>query len=327
MTVKRVVQALLFLAGAGLLVALVARTDTEKLWERVSAAGVFFAWACAAYAATTMATAAAWHALVKRNARPGYPILLAAHFFGESVNFVLPAGAPGEVAKGAVLRDRVAPGELAISLTMYNWLEGLAIFAVVMLSAAYALVAMDVPRSVPVATLATAATLMLVTAGLRFALRRSAMRPVLRALSKLPFLRFDPERASDRVAELDRRIRALWQEDRARLLRVLAYMGLARAFAVVEVLVLLWGLMPDRDRVWLLQLAVLVQAATQVLQYAALVVPGQIGAIEAGTAGVFAMLGLGGWLGLALELLRRGRKLLAIALAIPLWAVMAKRGT
>ena len=152
MKVKRAVQALLFLAGAGLLIALIARTDTQKLWERVSAAGGFFAWACAAYLATTMATAAAWHSLVKRNARPGYPVLFAAHFCGESVNFVLPAGAPGEVAKGAILRDRVAPGELAISLTMYNWLEGLVIFAVVMVNAAYALVAMDVPRGVPVAT-------------------------------------------------------------------------------------------------------------------------------------------------------------------------------
>jgi len=325
MTAKRAVQALLFVAGAGLLIALIAGTDTEKLWQRVSAAGGFFAWACVAYVATTMATAAAWQSLMKRKARPGYPVLFAAHFCGESVNFVLPAGAPGEVAKAAILRDRVAPGELAISLTMYNWLEGLVIFAVVMVSAAYALVAMDVPRSVPLATLATAATLIVVTAALRFALRRSAMRPVLRALSKLPFLRFDPERASDRVAELDRRIRALWQEDRGRLLRVLAYMCLARLCAIVEVLVLLWGLMPDRDRVWLVELAVLVQAASQVLQYAALVVPGQIGAIEAGTAGVFAMLGLGGWLGLALELLRRGRKLLAIAVAIPLWAVAKRR--
>lgn len=87
---------------------------------------------------------------------------------------------------------------------------GLVIFAAVMMSATYALVAMEVPRTVPLATIATAATLFLVTAGLRFALRRSAMRPVLRALSKLPFLHFDPERASDRLAELDRRIRALW---------------------------------------------------------------------------------------------------------------------
>ena len=129
------------------------------------------------------------------------------------------------------------------------------------------------------------------------------------------------------MAELDRRIRALWQEDRARLLRVLAYMCLARLCAIAEVLVLLWGLMPERDRVWLFELAVLVQAASQVLEYAALVVPGQIGAIEAGTAGVFAILGLGGWLGLALELLRRGRKLLAVAVAIPLWAAVTQRRT
>lgn len=323
--VKRAVQVALFCAGVGLLIALIVRVDTEKLWNRVSAAGGYFAWACAAYVATTMATTAAWRSLVTRNSRPDYGVLFAAQLCGESANFVLPAGAPGEVAKAAILRERVPPGELAISLTMYNWLEGLVIFGVVIVSAAYALVAMDVPRAVPAASLASAAVLILVTAGLRFALRRRAMRPVLRAVAKLPLVHFDPERAADVVAELDGRIRALWDEDRARLLRVLGYMCLGRLFAIAEVLVLLWALMPERDGIWLLELAVLVQAASQVLQYVALIVPGQIGAMEAATAGVFAMLGLAMWPGLALELLRRGRKLLAIAVAIPLWLALPKQ--
>lgn len=325
MSVKRVVQTALFLAGVGLLIALIAHTDTEKMWQRISGAKIFFAAACATYVATTMTTTLAWGALMQRTARPGKALLFAAQLCGESVNFVLPAGAPGEVAKGAILKDRVDTSELAISLTLYNWLEGLVIAAVVIMSAVYALLSMDVPRMVSMVTLATGAILALVTAGLRLALRRSAMRPLLHKLAKLPFLHFDAERASDRMGELDARIGALWKQDRGRLLRALAYMSLGRVLAIVEVLVLLWGLMPNRDLRWLIELSVLAQAASQMLQYAALILPGQIGAMEGGTASVFAMLGLGAWLGLALELLRRGRKLVAVVVALVVWAALARR--
>jgi hypothetical protein len=323
MSVKGAVQIALFLLGVGLLIGLIAHTDGEEMWQRISAAKPFFAAACAIYVAATMTSTLAWRALMRPDLRPGYVLLFAAQLCGESVNFVLPAGAPGEVAKGAVLKGRVDTSELAISLTIYNWLEGLVTAAVVMLSAAYALVAMDVPRFVPVVTVASGAILALITAGLRLALRRSAMRPLLHKLAKLPLLHFDAEQVADRMGELDTRIGALWKEDRMRLLRVLGYMSLARVFDILEVLVLLWGLLPERDLLWLTELAVLAQAASQMLQYAALALPGQIGAMEGGTASSFAMLGLGALLGLALELLRRGRKFVAVVVALAVWAALS----
>ncbi|NIR61982.1 MAG: hypothetical protein GWO02_22100, partial [Gammaproteobacteria bacterium] len=64
---------------------------------------------------------------------------------------------------------------------------------------------------------------------------------------------------------------------------------------------------------WLLTVAFLVYGASMVVLYVTIFVPGQIGTVESGTAGIFRLMDASGTAGLALELLRRGRKLLSIA--------------
>lgn len=274
-----------------------------------------FAAAFGAYAVAVVVATLAWRQVLKTGHRPpAFPHLVAAFWAGESINFLLPAGAPGEVAKGYFLRDRVDTGELARSITIYNLISGLVWVMWILVGSVVVIIAMDVPKQVPGIAAAAACILLVAVTGVRLLMHRGFLGRVLAWGNVLPFVDFDPDAVKEQVRSVDERIRSLWREHRASLGRTVVLILLARLSHLAEVFLLLYGLMPERGAGWLALLSLLVQTASQMVLYATLFVPGQIGTLEGGTAAIFGMVGLATTVGLAMELLRRGRKILAVVL-------------
>jgi uncharacterized protein (TIRG00374 family) len=320
------IKTVLFGAGVALLVALLIRTDTEALWGRIRQAGWFFPAALCSYVVAVLFGALAWREMLDESrSRARYRDLVAAYWAGESVNFVMPAGAPGEVAKGYFLRGRASPGELVTSITFYNLGTGVVWCGLMVLSASLVLWLTDIPPLVPYLTLTAALCLLVVTVTMRLLLRRNALGKWLGKVRRLPLIEFDPDKVETQVASMDERIRGLLGQDADRMGRLLGYITLARVFTWAEVYLLLLGLMPDHDPAWLMLVAFIAMTASQVVEFATMFVPGQVGTLEGGTAGAFALMGLSGNAGLAMELLRRGRKILAVMVTLVLGLVIRAR--
>jgi hypothetical protein len=97
---------------------------------------------------------------------------------------------------------------------------------------------------------------------------------------------------------------------------------MARVFNWAEVLFLLVGLMPERDFAFLMLLAFIAVTASQVVEYTTMFVPGQVGTLEGGTAGAFALLGVAATAGLAMELMRRARKVAVVVVTLVVLVVL-----
>lgn len=67
--VKRVLWALLFVGGAGLLVWLMVRTDMRRVWERVRATGWWFTAAFSVYVCKVVCSTESWRELLRPDAR------------------------------------------------------------------------------------------------------------------------------------------------------------------------------------------------------------------------------------------------------------------
>ncbi|MFW6049838.1 MAG: lysylphosphatidylglycerol synthase transmembrane domain-containing protein [Myxococcota bacterium] len=310
------VRLVLFAGGVALLVELLSRTDTQEVWQRMREVGWWFAAAFAAFTGLMGFSALAWRQLLEqRGERVPFAYVLAAYWAGESINYLLPAGAPGEVAKGVFLRRHVSHGELAQSLAVYNLLSGGVIFAWVVAAAIASLFLLDVSWLVAVATASLGSIMLAALWLLRRMVRAERLGRWLRVARRLPFPGLDPDGVQAHVRSMDERLQVFRRGHRARFGRMLAYLLVARVMQVAEVWLLLVGLLPDEEVVWLLQVALLVQAATQMVMYVTLFVPGQIGTMEGGSAIIFAILGMSAAVGLAMELLRRARKVLALLVA------------
>jgi uncharacterized protein (TIRG00374 family) len=319
-------KVLLFGAGVALLAVLVAKTDSDALWGRIQQMGWVFPVAAFMYVGAVTFGALAWREVTDHGkSRARFRDLFAAYWAGESVNFLLPAGAPGEVAKGYFLRDKAQPGELVSSITLYNLGTGVVWTGLMTMSAVVVLVFTDMPPLVPYLTLGFALTLLVAVLGARLLLRRNALGRLLDATRKLPFIDFDSRKVERQVASIDERIRDLQSNNGGHLPRFLGYITMARVFNWAEVLFLLVGLMPERDFAFLMLLAFIAVTASQVVEYTTMFVPGQVGTLEGGTAGAFALLGVAATAGLAMELMRRGRKLAVVLVTLVVLLVLKTR--
>jgi uncharacterized protein (TIRG00374 family) len=319
-------KVLLFGAGVALLAVLLAKTDSDALWGRIQQVGWLFPVAALMYVGAVTFGALAWREVTDHGkSKARFHDLFAAYWAGESVNFLLPAGAPGEVAKGYFLRDKAEPGELVSSITLYNLGTGVVWCTLMTISAVVVLAFTDLPTLVPYLTLGFALSLLVVLLVARLLLRRNALGRLLDATRGLPFIDFDSRKVERQVASMDERVRELSGNDGGHLPRFLGYITMARVFNWAEVFLLLVGLMPDRDVGFLMLLSLVAVTASQVVEYTTMFVPGQIGTLEGGTAGAFALLGVAATAGLAMELMRRGRKLAVVLVTLVVLLVLKTR--
>lgn len=305
----------LFAGGLALLVVILARLDLSDLSTRLRQVGWLFVAAFGAYMLTLLTSTLAWRATIPReSSRARLRHLFAAFWAGRAVNDLAPLGVVGEVLKATVLAHKVEKQALIASVVVWNFLNGVVVVTWAIAGGMLAVSLLRLPSRIE--TIALAAGMALVVALLLFRLimRNGLAAKLVRAYHALPFVRRDGRRAVEKAGEIDARLRSFYADDPRAFWRALAWLVLARLTEVLEIWLLMIGLLPNDTPGELLVYALLFHAMSQLVIYATLIVPGNIGVLEGATALIFRLLGLGALNGLALELLRRLRKILGLAI-------------
>jgi hypothetical protein len=103
------------------------------------------------------------------------------------------------------------------------------------------------------------------------------------------------------------------------------YLLAARLCTAAEAAFLLAAITPGQGPLWIVLMAMLMQATTQLIDWIGAFVPGRVGVAEGGVALLFELRGKDPVTGLSVELLRRARKVLGIAIGIVIGGVVELR--
>ncbi len=301
----RIPPIIAWLAGLGVLAALIYFNEPGRLLDGVATLGWWFLAVVAWHAIPLTIDARAWQSLFSR--RPALPPLLGAIWIGEGVNGLFPIPHLGEIARARIARHAAQPGEaaasvvvdltLSISTELIFALIGVALFST--LSDKFGAVRLLAPAG---AVIVGSALLfyLLQRAGL-FAL---AVR-IARRWSDVARRRFDIESAQ----ALDVAVRRIYQR-RAKLIES----GVWR----------LAGWLAGAGETWLVFYAlgqpigvgdaIVIESLGHAARTAAFVIPGGLGVQDGALWLLGSALGLGPEAGLMLALIKRLRE---IVLGLP----------
>lgn len=295
-----------FACGLGLLAYIVHLTGPEKLWSHVTALGGAFLWIILIYQVEAMAEVKAWSLAVRPSDRTGYFNMYAAAVAGSTLNALLPGGQAGEVLKGNLLRDLVPPQQIVSSLVLYNFLFMATSLPVLAVCAVLCLASGDVALEVGLSLLGGVAVSTLLPWLIFLWIRRGMIGDVLRFAQKIPLV---GRKVNESLVEEGRRVDVEVQSFRKRRPRdfaaACALLVCARVLAVVEV----WAIMLLLGFPVSPGLAAGLYAAGQLLYYMALFLPTRLGVLEGGSVLIFNLFSMSSSLGLAMEFVRRMRKI------------------
>jgi len=316
--VVKTLNLIFLIFGIGLLVVLVVHLDFEQVGARLLDVGFYFPVAFLCYTLSNMSTTAAWREIIdpsSSNAR--YRDLLAAFWAGHAMNALTPGASLGEVLKGSIIQGKVHGEEIVASLVTLNFLNTLVIQIFTLAGPFVCLLLIDLPVDVMLVLFGVAVLFFVPVAIVYIMLRLGIAQRLVGLLARLPLVRLnDPESLLKRARSVDRRIREFRVTRPRDFARATLWLFLVRLLQVLEVWIILVALLPDHSLTWLLLLSVLTQTATQLLAWAMTFVPGQMGVAEGGAALLFKLLGLNPLTGLSMELVRRIRKILGIAIGL-----------
>ena len=320
----RILNILFLLLGVGLLVGMLVNLDTAKVASRMLQAGWYFLAGFTCYVASLFLSAYAWMRLVDRSRfKVSFGKFLAAFWAGHAINQLTPAASLGEVVKGTLLKDVMDADELVASIIMNNVLSTAVSQFVTMVAPLICLASLQLPTDVIVGLFVVATALCIPLVLLFFLLRWGVAGKAMKLLLKVPFLKIEnPEAKLERARNVDRRIREFARRQPRDLAVAVACDFLVRVLSVAEIWLLLIGLLPDKRIGFLLMMALLSQSSSQLIAWVATFIPGQVGVMEGGGALLYKLVGLDPVTGFSMELLRRVRRILGIAvgLLIGLWA-------
>jgi uncharacterized protein (TIRG00374 family) len=314
----RYINIALLLLGLGLLVVLLVRLDLEEVKDKLIQVGWYFIPAFAAYVLGLATTSLGWQYFIDPEAsRARFRDLFAAFWAGHAVNISTPTGSLGEVLKGTLVRDKVKGDELVASLVTLNFLSTVVPLIFTVIGPLLCMLFLDLPMNVMLATLGVALALFIPVTVVFILLRLGVASVLVKILRKLPLVKFkDPEGLLEKARSIDRRIRECYSKRPARFVKGILWLFFVRLTQVAEVWFILLALLPDQGALWLLLLAVLTQTVSQLLIWVLTFIPGQVGVAEAGSALLFEFLHLDPLVGFSMELIRRIRKILGIAIGL-----------
>lgn len=312
---RRLFESIFFALGLMLFVGLFLSIDLRAVVASVRRAGPAFLASLGCYLTSQLLNARAWQ-LVLGGDVP-FRRVLAASWAGHAANQLTPGSTAGEFWKASLLK---APGmdlkRIGASVVTTNLLGSVTGLCWVAVSLVYSAVALDLPTDTSRALTISALVAGLVASCVAWLLVRGAAHTAVEWIVRVPGLsRFRPTWMRAALA-MDQEFETTSKARPKALRRSVAMLIGCRAMQVCEVWALITAVLPDASKPFALNLSVFVMAFGQVVAWMLSIVPGQLGIAEAGSAGAFAIMGLPPAIGLAMELLRRGRKVVGISIGL-----------
>jgi uncharacterized protein (TIRG00374 family) len=250
---------------------------------------------------TTLLDTLAWRYAFRRDTVP-FRALLAARLAGEAFNLTTPtASMGGEAVKAWLVRPwaPLAEGLPSVIVAKTTITSGQALFVVVGLVAAHAALPSD---SLVVRGMEWLLVVQVLAVGGFVAVQASgALSGSTRWLRKLGWL---SSRRLEPLAQINDELAHFYRREPKRLALSIFFHFLAWLIGALEPwLILRWIGLPVS-----LAEATAIEAFSSGIRFAAFLVPGYLGALEAGHVAIFAALGLGAPAGLSFTLIRRVRE-------------------
>ncbi len=262
---------------------------------------------------TTLLDTLGWRSAFRRNAVP-FRSLLAARLAGEAFNLTTPtASVGGEAVKAWLVRPWVpiTEGLPSVIVAKTTIVIGQALFLVVGLLAAHAALPTDslVIRGMQWLLMVQ----VLAVGGFVVVQAGGALHGSTRWLQRVGWL---SDRPLETLTQINDELAHFYRREPRRLTLSIIYHFLAWLIGVLEPwLILRWIGLPVS-----LAEAAAIEAFSTGIRFAAFLVPGYLGALEAGHMAIFAALGLGAPAGLSFTLIRRVREAAWTALGFLLLA-------
>jgi Uncharacterised protein family (UPF0104). len=313
--------------GAVLFAMLVRRLDMREVALRLHQVGLWFGLHCAFYLLGIMVTTAAWQQLIDpAHSRARFRDLFAAFWVGHAINMVTPGASLGEVVKNTIMQEKVDSAEMVASLVIFNFMSTVSMLTFNLIGPLMCLWLLDLPARVVLLIFGVGLVFFVPMTLLWLMLRAGAASHAVRLLAKLPFVRFkDPAAIVAKAASVDVRIHEARIRRPRRFWWAVACLAAARLMNVAEYWALLLALVPGRGPAWLFVLAMLTQTSSYLLAWVLTFVPAQVGVAEGNTTMLYNLLGLGSSLGFAMEILRRIKGLMGIAVGLTLGWIIGLR--
>jgi glycosyltransferase involved in cell wall biosynthesis/uncharacterized membrane protein YbhN (UPF0104 family) len=323
-----VLNVALAVVGLGLFGGLLARLDPHAIGARLAQVGGYFGLHLAFHVLGLAVSALAWRqAIDPARSRVRFPEVLGAFWAGYAINALTPGASLGEVVRGNLLRGRVEGEELVASIVTFHFLSTGSLLLFTLLGPLLGLAMLDLPRGVVLTLLAIAGGFLVLFVGAWLLLRVGVLGRLVALARRLPGLRLrDPAALAARAAAVDARVRSFRRARPAAFRRLILCLAAARLLMAAEYWALLVPLLPDHGAAWLFGLALLTQASSQLVTWAATLVPGQLGVAESNTALLYQLLGFGAAFGLSVEILRRLRTLIGVGAGLLVGWALGLRG-
>ncbi len=319
----RRVNAILFLIGLIALVALLGHVGLAPLEVGFRRLGWGFLLSCSAHLSALLLDAVTYQKCAgDRGSEVPYRVFARAGLAAHAINTATPTGTLGELSRYAMVRDHLSATEALSAVALLNLVMSVANF--VFLAAALALAAVLLPLPYWLATA------LVIAAAVFFLLAVAVVALIRRGVGEWPFRVLRRCRVpEERVA----RIRGFWQEvegtwrraagDRRRMTWVFATASLSRLATAAETVIILIYLDVDH----LAGVALLATASSILVTWLTGVIPYQAGSAEGSSYLLFQAIGAAPAVGVMLELVRKARRIVFVALGIAVMGWQSFRDT
>ncbi|HLU67613.1 MAG TPA: lysylphosphatidylglycerol synthase domain-containing protein [Kofleriaceae bacterium] len=313
----RTLQLVFFLVGCAALAWMVAQVGPDTLLGGLAAIGWAFALTCSAHLAALVLDSVILRVLALEAGR-AVPLLhvTRASVAGHALNEATPFGKVGEVTKYAILTERLEPARAAGSLVAQNLLSFVVNCALIALGAPIAILVFEADGAAAAALGAVSGAFFIAGAVGVILLYRGLGTWPLRLLGRVRLgrLRIAPDRI-DRWQRGWLKVEAAWRAAAAdrRAVRVAWLTSVASRLAnVVEIALMLQFLGGEH----VVPAALLSLGTSQAVGWILSFVPLQAGAAEGGAYLVFSAAGLPPHMGVLVEIGRKLRRVIFIALGV-----------
>lgn len=321
---RKALNIIALMGGIGLLALFIYKVGPEKIWVYFQNVSYGFAWVLLVFLASTLLEVSSWRLIMRPEARTSFLNTFFASVAGSQLNVLFPGGQAGEVLKGNLLRGLVPTNQIVSSLVLYNFLYGVTRIPVLVIGPVWCLVSGDLRWEVSLGLLLGVGISAFTTFLVLLWLKRGMVTDVLKFLRKIPLV---GGKIQDKIIEegkkIDVEIRTFWKRRPRDFRKVCSLLFVARLIEIAEVWLIMFLLSASVSY----GVAAAIRSAGTLVYFVVVLFPTRIGVIEGGSMLIFSWFGFTAELGLAMELVRRMRKIVfnIFGLSILLWLGICRR--